>query len=608
MNKNSASYDYLKLINNQWLVHCVLRQEDEAAQAILDMGYFHAPIRLFLEQELPKDEQGHIAPSKMELDELITLFNGFFGSNVYQQFVTDAEQNLMHYNEVYDDEDGEILESLLIPNTIEFRASMTPVIPMSTTMIPEALQGYIINSARNMDNSPMDFTAIAAFTCLAAVIGHNVQIQPKKHTENWKVAVNLWAALIGPPSSKKTPSINHGIKLLEHAVDTILEPRNTASRKAYNAQLKIHNATKKVLEKELYDAVASGDNAFAKETAQKIANLEKPTLNVRDFLLNDTTQEALAKKLSQNDNGVLCVRDELPGRVESMNKQNQSHARAFYLEAYNGSTNYTVERIASDSFTIELMLMSLLGGIQPSKLAPLLEARQNGDSDDGLMERLIQFSVFPDFQGSEYIDRPFDPEHETRAKRLFENAARLDRASDPLICTFSDESQKLWDSWATEHANRLNVMSEGMQAIYGKQPTVCAKLAVIFHLIDQLDTESVDFSNLNSIVEPTSLTLAFSWISYLDSHIVRITEYAKENREITLAKDLLSRLKKLEEDKFTVKEISSKGWATFKKIETREQALSILVRHNYLLLEETPSGTRTKRIYTKHPSLLAEAK
>lgn len=398
-----------------WFTYFCHAGDDETAQEIYEQFYFDDAVVGFIEDNMLKDDQGKLAPSKMDKVELIDALNSYFGDDVHDLYYTNASENIEHWFEVPDKYN---LGDILFPKLIPFEPVIEKVPPLPPEIVPEPIAEYIFEASKVMDNAPPEYTAAATIGALGGLLGHNVLIQPKEHSSSWLVPPNLWVALTGAPSTKKSPSINNALRPLNHAIKKILKPRNEELLRQYRADKKMFDAKKKALQKELDDAFKEGDESFAKSKADEIANLIRPQLKSRDFLIHDATQESLAKKMSENDNGILNVRDELSGWLESMNKQNQSHARAFFLEAYNGNSNYTVERIASESFTIDRTLMSVVGGIQPSKLTPLLESRQNGQSDDGLLERLIQFSVFPDNNCMEYVDEPFDDKHQERIQPI----------------------------------------------------------------------------------------------------------------------------------------------------------------------------------------------
>jgi len=78
-----------------------------------------------------------------------------------------------------------------------------------------------------------------------------------------------------------------------------------------------------------------------------------------------------------------------------MNASDAGAERAFYLEAFNGDGGYTFDRIGRGTVRIESTTVALIGGIQPSKLAPLVRGAASGQADDGLIQRL-QLAVWPD--------------------------------------------------------------------------------------------------------------------------------------------------------------------------------------------------------------------
>jgi Protein of unknown function (DUF3987) len=78
---------------------------------------------------------------------------------------------------------------------------------------------------------------------------------------------------------------------------------------------------------------------------------------------------------------------ELAGWLGSMEKYGGGKAansdRAFWLETYNGGPQ-VVDRIGRGTSAVENLSASILGGIQPDKLAAI-----HGLADDGLLQRFI---------------------------------------------------------------------------------------------------------------------------------------------------------------------------------------------------------------------------
>jgi hypothetical protein len=70
---------------------------------------------------------------------------------------------------------------------------------------------------------------------------------------------------------------------------------------------------------------------------------EKPIL--KRYVANDTTAAALGELHRQNPNGVLVHRDEAVSLLRSLDREENSEARGFYLTGWNGNSPYTFDRI-----------------------------------------------------------------------------------------------------------------------------------------------------------------------------------------------------------------------------------------------------------------------
>lgn len=82
--------------------------------------------------------------------------------------------------------------------------------------------------------------------------------------------------------------------------------------------------------------------------------------------------------------------------LEGLDKDGHEAARGFYLEAWNGTGRYTYDRIGRGTIDIDAAVVSMIGTIQPSRLAEYVaSAVRGGSGDDGLIQR-FQLAVWPD--------------------------------------------------------------------------------------------------------------------------------------------------------------------------------------------------------------------
>jgi len=78
-------------------------------------------------------------------------------------------------------------------------------------------------------------------------------------------------------------------------------------------------------------------------------------------VVNDTTVEKLGELLNHHPNGLLLFRDELSGWFHTMDRPGHENDRAFYCEAWNGTSAYTYDRIGRGTVHIRAACLSVLG-------------------------------------------------------------------------------------------------------------------------------------------------------------------------------------------------------------------------------------------------------
>ncbi len=155
-------------------------------------------------------------------------------------------------------------------------------------------------------------------------------------------------------------------------------------------------------EKEEYDLRRAAWKDQYKASAKKAAAAperpvdepEEPKL--RRLIVNDATFEALHQRMSENPAGILLIRDELTGWWCQLDKHGREGERAFCLQAWNGNTGHTIDRIGRGTVHVPECCLSLLGGIQPGRLRSyMVDALRDGPYHDGLIQR-FQILVWPE--------------------------------------------------------------------------------------------------------------------------------------------------------------------------------------------------------------------
>ncbi|WP_180048092.1 YfjI family protein [Acinetobacter sp. YH12243] len=496
------------------------------------------------------------------------------------------------------------------------KSELLPVQQLSQDMLPLEFKEYVFDEAIGADNMSPDMVAACLITSFASLIGAKVGVKPKTYS-NWTIVPNLWGGIVAPPSSKKSPAFNAGTYPLDRLVATAREEFKEVKKK-HEILSFAKDADKSALKSKIKDASKKGDEEKQKQLIEEMMQLEDEAQPIlRRYKTNDSSPEALAELEKQNPNGVLVLRDELTGWLESVDKDPSE--RAFYLEAFNGDKPYEFDRILRGHGYIENHCLSILGGIQPDKLITYLEPSIKGMGNDGLFQR-FQVLVYPDATEWQYVDRIPNKLARNEVFELFKQVDEMDEYSlvkmgaNPTddyntrpYFRFGQKAQELYIKWTTDlHKNKIeneehSIIAQHLQ----KYPKLMTSLALIFHIID-----GIKFGSVGDISEQ-SADMAIQWCEYLESHARRIYGLVLDAATIK-ASSIGQKLLKLNAEHdwrikgFKAREVHRKNWKGLTDIESVENALELLVDNNWLVLEEiepTVKGGRPSKQYWINPKI-----
>ena len=492
---------------------------------------------------------------------------------------------------------------------VRLNSDLPVVEKFDLALLPEALRPWVSDIQERMQ-CPTDFLAVGAMTALAGVVGNKVKVHPKAH-DNWVVVPNLWGAMIGRPSIMKSPALSEILKplrrLSDKARDSFDQQQAVIEVDIAEAQARVKQATK-----DLEKAIGiKGDSqsdkvALAKQELLDAKNHLNSVINTteRRYIINDPTVEALGVKLCENPNGLLLVRDELSGWIRSLDREDRSNDRAFYLECFNGNGSYSYDRIGRGTLHIENMTVSIIGGIQPSVLMPYIaQATANGTGNDGFAQRL-QLAVYPDdIADWVNVDRKPDMSAYNRAYEVFEaldsliplseRFTELDGNGDEGL-RFTPEAQAVFNSWRLELESRVRFgeMPPSLESHLSKYRSLMPSIALLLELADNPQALAVGEHQANKAVQ---------WCQYLESHAFRLF-HGEVSREATNAQLIFDRRERLPE-RFTSRDVHKKKWTGLSDVESVGDALSLLVDHHYIVKRDVETGGRPSVIYVWNPKI-----
>ncbi len=224
-------------------------------------------------------------------------------------------------------------------------------------ILPASVQGLVNAQARAIGCDP-SAVAMAALANISGALDHRFRLKMMRGG-NWYASPRLWVMLVGAVSARKTPAMREATRFLE------------------------------TRQNDLWDRWER-ERDEAKALDPKAPDPPKPVRHV----VGSATIEAVGQILSRQDRGILVKNDELAGWIGAMEKyggssKGASADRGFWLQSYDGGP-FTVDRITRGEQRIRNLSCSVLGGIQPERLAEI-----RGLSTDGLLQRFIPTMMGP---------------------------------------------------------------------------------------------------------------------------------------------------------------------------------------------------------------------
>ncbi|WP_142415766.1 YfjI family protein [Bartonella massiliensis] len=453
--------------------------------------------------------------------------------------------------------------------------ALLPVEPFKVYLLPTPLIDYVYDVS-DMQQSSIDFVAISALCGLAAVIGNGVRIAPKQYA-NWEIVPNLWGAIVGQPSTMKTPTMEAALAPL-YAFQEEWHQEWIKQKKQQETKDILIELDKREKKKQAYKALKDQDEehalALLSQALEHKESDDDDTLNKRRLIVNDVTVEKLGELLKENPRGLLLVRDELSGFLTNLERKEYQSDRSFYLTAFNGNKPYTYDRIERGTIHIPNATLSVIGGIQPSRIIPVIQAMHRGINDDGLLQR-FQMLVFPDERKErEWVDKPFKQKAWENYQEVFRSLydKPLGSPKHPITIRFSAEAQEMFREWWEnfQKTTKGENFSESLQAHLLKMDKTIPTLALIFELCEGGRFE----------INRNALERALYWEKYLISHAKRL--YAAHDTLIAeRAKLIVERCDYLP-DGFTSRDVYKRNWKCLKDNGTVKQALELLCCCNYI--------------------------
>jgi hypothetical protein len=212
---------------------------------------------------------------------------------------------------------------------------------------------------------PRDYVAAGLIVAASSWVGNSRQAEA---TATWREPSHLWFALIGAPSTGKTPALRPIVEACR-AIERAAGPDWRSAVAKHAGKTEAAKAMEEEWRANVRMALKEGQT-----TPDRPEDAEAPPEPPRPRLLvMDATTEELQHLLGGQPRGLLYLRDELAGWLGNHDRYGgRGGDRAFFLEAWNGGT-YVADRVKYRSQPVRMRI--------PTKPATHSNRKPATDSD-----------------------------------------------------------------------------------------------------------------------------------------------------------------------------------------------------------------------------------
>jgi hypothetical protein len=483
---------------------------------------------------------------------------------------------------------------------------LAPVAPFDYAMLPDRLRPWVQDVADRMQ-CPPDFVAVPMVAAAGNLIGRRCAIRPQAWSD-WQEFPNLWGCIVGRPGMMKSPAMMAALAPVVRLEARALEEW-TAAQGQWRAEAEIAKARAEARKGEATRALRKDPNALV-DVASFCAPDQDEAPILRRYTVASATVEALAEKLIENPRGLLVVRDELPGWLAGLDREDAAELRAFLMTGWNGKDGWTFDRIGRGHRRVPAVCLGVIGGAQPGPLGEYLRAAMRGGaSDDGMLAR-FGLLVWPETGGKwKNVDRYPDGPAKAAAFAVFDELEALDplaRGAEqedgegPPFLRFTPEALEVFTDWRTdfEAGLRSGDLFPALESHLAKYRKLVPGLALVFHLADG-HSGPVGFA---------STLRALHWGTYLETHARRCYGVAQSG-EADTARRILERIAKgdLSREGFGSRDVWRPGWAGLADQKRVADGLELLTELGHLECWQEPTRGRVKTLYVTNPKALPPA-
>lgn len=341
---------------------------------------------------------------------------------------------------------------------------IVPEFPVA--LLPSPWREWVADTARSA-GAAVDYVALGVLGAVAGLSGAGVTV---RITPSWSEPLVLWLALIGGPSSGKSPALAAVRRLLRPIEDTLREEddkrRGRHAARAEQARRRLDRWREECLQAAETGAVPPPQPPDA----------DRPFRPAR-IVVDETSVAALGNALLANPRGVLVWRanaSDWPAELGPATNRRVENRRAAWLEAWNAG------EVALDppeaSPPLASFAVSIVGALHPDRLKTLL----SGDEDSLAARFLYAWPRLPPHCPLGQRRPAPDGEAFAMLRRI---AGAVGTPREPLVQHFDQGAVDGFDGFLAGLRAEIGEAEDAEAGWLGKGPGTVARLAAALALL-----------------------------------------------------------------------------------------------------------------------------
>lgn len=409
---------------------------------------------------------------------------------------------------------------------VSLAASAIEAPALSIDLVPERLRTWVADCAERMQTTPEAIMA-PVLVSFSSLVGRKIGIYPKQY-DDWLVVPNLWGALVSQSPNIADAVISEGmrpISRLDEQAPCIAQRRHS-DEQCFCNEVAINSGR--------YGAGVAG--RASREKGKRYSTYHQR------YKSNDNDPESIAQLLTEGQNGLLVVDDDLCGFLQRISKEKYRRERRFYTESWTGDRSYTL-RVKSCAVEIPYHLISIFGVMQRDALVAYLNKMDKYSLRDcGLLQRFqILINVK---QKTEWKNVDNAPNLVAR-ESVFDVFNKIASVPPPIsrfvpAVRFTKAAQEAFDDWRKNLECRLrasDAQSLALKSHLMHYRTLMPSLALLLWILEGPENihgwGSVSLSATNN---------AIKWCDFLEKHASAIYS-ARKNEQAMAAYRLANCIK-----------------------------------------------------------------